>query len=160
MWQSQYFLLICITVEEYFIISTTLIFNLYFLFFVVPELSAFIFIVFDFFTLIFHILPESVCIHLISTSKWFILYLRKDCGEWNKYSWQLIKSLKLKEVYLWGRATVPLKCSFKHPTNMDKVFKVVNQFKKVNKNIQRNYDKTPVRKEQFWPILDWPVHWL
>ena len=36
-WHSQNFLIPCITVEEYFIISTTFIFILYFLYFVVDE---------------------------------------------------------------------------------------------------------------------------
>ena len=41
-WHSHNFLLPCITVEEYItIISITLIFNLYFLCFVVDELPAF-----------------------------------------------------------------------------------------------------------------------
>ena len=47
-WHSHYFLSLCITIEEYFIISNTLTFNIYFLCFVVDELSAFIFTVYNF----------------------------------------------------------------------------------------------------------------
>ena len=46
-WHSHNFLLPCITEEEYFIISTTFIFYLYFLYFVVEELPAFIIIVYN-----------------------------------------------------------------------------------------------------------------
>ena len=52
-WHSRNFLLPCNIVEEYFIISTTYIFNLYFQCFVVGQLSAFTFIVFHFFILAF-----------------------------------------------------------------------------------------------------------
>ena len=45
LWRSHNFLLPCITEEEYFIINTTLMFNLYFLCFVVDQLPAFIVIV-------------------------------------------------------------------------------------------------------------------
>ena len=44
-WYSHNFLLPCITVEEYFIISITITFNVYFLCFVSDELHAFIIIV-------------------------------------------------------------------------------------------------------------------
>ena len=47
-WHSHNFFLPDITVEEYFSISITLIFNLYFLCFVVDELPAFIVIVDNF----------------------------------------------------------------------------------------------------------------
>ena len=47
-WPSHNFLLPYITVEEYFIVSITFIFNLYFLCFVVHELLAFIIIVCNF----------------------------------------------------------------------------------------------------------------
>ena len=47
-WHSHNFFLPYITVEEYFIISTTYIFNLYFLYVVVDELPAFIIIVYNF----------------------------------------------------------------------------------------------------------------
>ena len=49
-WHSHNFLLSYITVEEYFKISTTFIFNLYFLCFVVDELPAFIIIGCNFLT--------------------------------------------------------------------------------------------------------------
>ena len=45
MWHSHNFLLPWNTVDEYFIISITFIFNLYFLCFVVDELPAFIIVV-------------------------------------------------------------------------------------------------------------------
>ena len=47
-WHSHNFLLPCITVEEYFIISSALIFNLSFLCFGIDELPAFIIIVYNF----------------------------------------------------------------------------------------------------------------
>ena len=47
-WHSHNFLLPYITVEEYFIISITSIFNLYFICFAVDELPAFIIIVYNF----------------------------------------------------------------------------------------------------------------
>ena len=49
-WHSHNFLLPCITVEEYFIISIAFIFNLYILCFVVDESSTFIIIVYNFLT--------------------------------------------------------------------------------------------------------------
>ena len=50
-WHSHNFLLPYITVEEYFIISITFMFNLYFLYFVADELPASIIIVYNFLTL-------------------------------------------------------------------------------------------------------------
>ena len=47
-WHSYNFLLPYIKVEEYFIISITFIFNLYFIFFIVDELPAFIIIIYNF----------------------------------------------------------------------------------------------------------------
>ena len=104
MWHSHNFFLPYFTVEECFTISITFIFNLYFLHFVVDKLPAFIVTV-NIFKLDFCILPECSCIHLIPTIKGFILYPRLNCGEWNKYLWQLIK--RLKHVYLWGGLPLP-----------------------------------------------------
>ena len=72
-WHSLNFLLPCITVGKYFIISITFIFNLYFLCFVVDEITSFM-IMSIIFELNYHILPEGGCIHLISNNKWFFLY--------------------------------------------------------------------------------------
>ena len=47
-WHSHNFILPCITVEEYFIISITFMFNPHFLCFVADELSALITIVYNF----------------------------------------------------------------------------------------------------------------
>ena len=49
-WHSHNFILPCITVEEYFIISMAFIFNPYFLCFVVDEFPAIIINVHDFLT--------------------------------------------------------------------------------------------------------------
>ena len=68
-WHSHNFLLPYTAVEGYFIISFTFIFNFYFLCFPVDKLPAFIVIVNN-----FRILLECGCIHLIRTTKWFILY--------------------------------------------------------------------------------------
>ena len=62
-WDSHNFLLPYITVEEYFVISFTFIFNLYFIYFVVDKLPAFIVIVNN-----FRILLECGGIHLIPTT--------------------------------------------------------------------------------------------
>ena len=47
-WHLHNHLLLCITVEKYVIISTTFLFNPYFKYFAVDELSDFIFIVYNF----------------------------------------------------------------------------------------------------------------
>ena len=65
---SHNFLLFCIAVEEYFVVSIAFIFNLYFLCFVqFNEFSPFAFIII--FELIYHILPEFGYIHLIFSNK-------------------------------------------------------------------------------------------
>ena len=66
MWHSHNFLLLFITIKEYFIISITFIFSIYFLCFVVGKLSVFKFIIFNFY-LNFHILLHS--------SKFYILMI-------------------------------------------------------------------------------------
>ena len=43
---------------------------------------------------------------------------------------------------------------------MNKIFKIVIQFKKLEQNIQRKLEKKPRRKEQVWSILGCPVHWM
>ena len=49
-WYSHNFLLLYITVDEYFIISITFVFILYILCFVADELPVFVIIVYDFLT--------------------------------------------------------------------------------------------------------------
>ena len=71
LWYSLKSLLPYIKVEEYFINSFAFIFNRYFLCLTVDKLRAFIGIVNN-----FRILLECGCIHLIRTTKWFILYPR------------------------------------------------------------------------------------
>ena len=63
-WHSHNFLLPYTVVEEYFIISFTFIFDLYFQCFTVDKIPAFIVIVNN-----FRILLECGCIHLIRTTK-------------------------------------------------------------------------------------------
>ena len=57
-------------------------------------------------------------------------------------------NLKFKiQIHLYVRiATVPLNPPFKHSTCINKILKIINQFKKLDKNIQRYLGKTLCRK--------------
>ena len=87
------FLLLCLIVKEKFIISTILIFKLYFAYFELEWVTLF-------YIYCSHIL-QSGCIHLISINKLFNLCPRYNCGKRNKYLGQFIKSLNLKEISIW-----------------------------------------------------------
>ena len=88
-----------ITVEDYYIISILLMFNLYFLCFRVDELHAFI-ISICIFELYFCILLESGCSHLISTNKWFCM-AEKLRGT-KQIFMTLILNFKSKCISVWG----------------------------------------------------------
>ena len=122
-------------------------------------LQIFKFLVFHFLPIV-HILPQCCCIHLISTIKWYILFQRYNCREWNKYSWQLIKSLKLKAIFYFCKGeglpplSNPILTHYLYKSNIQNFYSMQEIRSKYSEKLGQNSEE----KSQFWPILGCPVH--